>query len=109
MKTNYSATGFYPACVGHTGRLPGVDLVRSIAVLSILANHCIWILGRYHPQFLFECSRIGTDIFMLLSGCLIYRSVRSQSLSYAHFLRRRMLRIYPVYVVAFIATVVLYA
>jgi exopolysaccharide production protein ExoZ len=41
--------------------------------------------------------RIGTDLFMVLSGCLIYRSVRSKPLPYLVFLTRRLRRIYPVF------------
>jgi peptidoglycan/LPS O-acetylase OafA/YrhL len=78
-------------------RLPGADGIRVLALGAVFLNHSIYVLGEGQPQVAVECFRLGTDLFMILSGCLIHRSLRSKP-DYRAYLIRRFFRIYPVFI-----------
>ena len=78
--------------VGSESKLPGLDALRAIAVLSVMLFH----------QAVFPAGWIGVQVFFVLSGYLITRSLfrtRSAPLrSYlVSFYGRRSLRILPLY------------
>jgi peptidoglycan/LPS O-acetylase OafA/YrhL len=77
-------------------RFPGADSIRVLALVAVFLHHSISVLGRGQPHCLLECSRLGTDLFLILSGCLIHRSLRSRP-DYGAYLLRRFFRIYPVF------------
>lgn len=77
-------------------RLPGADSIRVLALLAVFLHHSISVLGAGQPHWFLECSRLGTDLFLILSGCLIHRSLRSRP-DYRAYLIRRFFRIYPAF------------
>lgn len=89
--------------------LGGLDGLRAIACLTVLAAHCI---GHFAPgstpngvaQILVQ----GMTIFFVLSGMLIYlpfvRAIAdgSEKVRVGRYARRRLMRIFPAYVVIFL-------
>ena len=87
-----SATGSAPAGASSLGFRPGLDGVRAIAVLAVIAYHlgAGWMRGGF----------LGVDLFMVLSGYLITSLLlleheRSGRVSLGAFWQRRARRILP--------------
>lgn len=92
-------------------RLPGLDLLRSIAIVWVMLFHS-FIVGGLGPNFewLSRFGWAGVDIFFVLSGFLIGTQVlrplqRGERLAYGEFYARRAWRILP----AFTVVLALYA
>jgi len=92
-------------------RLPGLDLLRSIAIVWVMLFHS-FIVGGLGPNFewLSRFGWAGVDIFFVLSGFLIGTQVlrplqRGERLAYGEFYARRAWRILP----AFAVVLALYA
>src|SRR5687767_8671146 len=92
-------------------RLPGLDLLRAIAVVWVMLFHS-FIVGGLGPDFewLSRFGWAGVDIFFVLSGFLIGTQVLRQlqqggGFSLAGFYARRAWRILP----AFAVVLALYA
>ncbi|MCE4557607.1 acyltransferase family protein [Roseateles cellulosilyticus] len=86
-------------------RLPGLDLLRSIAIVWVMLFHS-FLVGGLGPDWswLSRFGWAGVDIFFVLSGFLIgsqlLRSLqRGEPLSPRHFYWRRAWRILPAYLV----------
>jgi peptidoglycan/LPS O-acetylase OafA/YrhL len=86
-------------------RLPGLDLLRAVAILSVICTHA-WIAGGmgYGFGWIEEYGWMGVDLFFVLSGYLIGRQVlgefkREGRLDLRAFYRRRAYRILPAYLV----------
>ena len=86
-------------------RLPGLDLLRAIAVVWVMLFHS-FLVGGLGPDFrwLERYGWMGVDIFFVLSGFLICRQVlaplaRGERLSFGDFYARRAWRILPAFVV----------
>lgn len=86
-------------------RLPGLDLLRAIAIVWVMLFHS-YIVGGLGPHFawLSRYGWAGVDIFFVLSGFLIGCQVlrplqRGERLSFAGFYARRAWRIVPAFVV----------
>lgn len=86
-------------------RLPGLDLLRAIAILWVMLFHS-WVVGGLGPDFswLSRYGWMGVDIFFVLSGFLIGSQVlaplqRGERLDFKAFYRRRAYRILPVFAV----------
>lgn len=84
-------------------RLPGLDLLRSIAILWVMLFHS-FVVGGLGPSWswLSRYGWMGVDLFFVLSGFLIGTQVlkplaRGERLSFADFYWRRALRILPAY------------
>ncbi|MRD47962.1 acyltransferase [Caenimonas koreensis] len=84
-------------------RLPGLDLLRAIAVIWVMLFHS-FLVGGLGPHFewLSRFGWAGVDIFFVLSGFLIGSQVfralqREQRLSLASFYARRAWRIVPAF------------
>lgn len=94
-----------------TDRLPGLDLLRSIAIVWVMLFHS-FLLGGLGPDWswLSRFGWMGVDLFFVLSGFLIGTQVleplaRGARLSLRDFYARRALRILP----AYLAVLALYA
>ena len=82
---------------------------RGIAVALVFLVHYfaafgVWTRGTASEpigQFLWTIGNSGVDLFFVLSGYLIYSAVVKPRVDYAHFLRRRLQRIYPTFLVVF--------
>ena len=86
-------------------RLPGLDLLRAIAVIWVMLFHS-FLVGGLGPDFawLSRYGWMGVDIFFVLSGFLIGRQVlqplaRGEPLSLREFYVRRAFRILPAFAV----------
>ncbi|HEY0198749.1 MAG TPA: acyltransferase [Rhodanobacter sp.] len=86
-------------------RLPGLDLLRAIAIVWVMLFHS-YIVGGLGAGFgaLQEYGWVGVDIFFVLSGLLIGTQVlrplqRGETLSFGAFYARRAWRILPVFAV----------
>ena len=92
-------------------RLPGLDLLRAIAIVWVMLFHS-FIVGGLGPHFewLSHFGWAGVDIFFVLSGFLIGSQLlqplhRGERLSFSGFYARRAWRILP----AFAVVLMLYA
>jgi len=74
-----------------TGRLRVVDEVKGWAMLLVLIYHGGGALGLNNPLH----GEVGVDVFLIVSGFMLARG--AQDLSWAQFVQRRLLRIYPAY------------
>ena len=87
------------ACVN---RLPGLDLLRAIAIVWVMIFHSFLIDGWGHFGGIEKHGWMGVDLFFVLSGFLIGSQVlkplaEGKGLSFADFYLRRAFRILPVY------------
>jgi peptidoglycan/LPS O-acetylase OafA/YrhL len=89
--------------LSETTRLPGLDLLRSAAIVWVMLFHS-FLLGGLGPgwEWLSRFGWMGVDLFFVLSGFLIGVQVlaplaRGQRLSFADFYVRRAFRILPAY------------
>lgn len=85
-------------------RLPGLDLLRAIAIIWVMLFHS-FLLGGLGPtwSWLSRFGWMGVDLFFVLSGFLIGTQVFAQlsqgrKLSFGDFYLRRAFRILPAYV-----------
>ncbi len=86
-------------------RLPGLDLLRAIAIVWVMLFHS-YIVGGLGPHFgwLSRFGWMGVDMFFVLSGFLIGTQVlrplqRGERLSFGGFYARRAWRILPAFAV----------
>jgi peptidoglycan/LPS O-acetylase OafA/YrhL len=86
-------------------RLPGLDLLRAIAILWVMLFHS-WIVGGLGGPFqtVADYGWMGVDLFFVLSGYLIgYQLLkplsRGEPLHFVEFYRRRAYRILPVFLI----------
>ncbi len=93
--------------------MPALDGLRGLAVLLVLACHSAVVTGSIFQTTLnlvFGAGWVGVDLFFVLSGFLItgilYAS-RDSPVYYKSFFARRFLRIFPLYYVVVIITILL--
>jgi peptidoglycan/LPS O-acetylase OafA/YrhL len=84
-------------------RLPGLDLLRAIAIVWVLFTHA-WVAGGLNEHFawLGTYGWMGVDLFFVLSGYLIGGQLlgglrRDGRVDFVAFYRRRACRILPAY------------
>ncbi|WP_266182424.1 acyltransferase family protein [Dyella humicola] len=85
-------------------RLPGLDLLRAIAIVWVMIFHSYFVGGWGHFGGVEEYGWMGVDLFFVLSGYLIGSQLlkplaENQALSLADFYVRRAFRILPAYLV----------
>lgn len=92
-----------PHSISATGtRLPGLDLLRAIAIVWVMLYH-VSSYGVRLPAFI-EFGWMGVDLFFVLSGFLIGGQVLGpyalgERPRWGHFFLRRALRVLPAYLV----------
>jgi len=92
------------------GTIVSIQALRFAAAFMVVLFHAHVALVRGFPQHVpgqvdhaFEVGASGVHIFFVISGfVMVYTSIRSR-LTSASFLRRRLIRIYPIYWVVFCA------
>ena len=80
-------------------RFLGLEGVRALAILAVMVHHLAF-LGPEHPAWLLPGGFLGVDVFLVLSGFLITRSITEElrstnSFSFSRFAARRMWRLLP--------------
>lgn len=90
---------------GLMNRLPGLDVLRAIAIVWVMLFHS-WIVGGLNDPFnaLAQYGWMGVDLFFVLSGYLIgYQLLkplsRREPLRFGQFYLRRAFRILPAFLV----------
>lgn len=98
------------------GRIPALEGMRGLAVLLVFFVHYAaflepWISGSAIWaavwRSLFNGGRLGVELFFTISGFLIYGMLMRARLTPLEFLRRRVWRIYPVFLAVFVLYLVL--
>ena len=91
-------------------RIDALQALRALAAILVMLFH----LGGFLPQFLgeefagnaFAHGEAGVDIFFVISGFIIYYSVKARSeMGRRRFLEARFLRLYPIYWLVMIALI----
>jgi peptidoglycan/LPS O-acetylase OafA/YrhL len=82
-------------------RLPELDILRAVAICLVVFAHFPTLPSLYvDPAIKFWCATFGLSLFLFLSGFLLYRSNTIVTLSdVPRFYKKRVLRIYPLYVI----------
>ncbi|MFT4027082.1 MAG: acyltransferase [Novosphingobium sp.] len=86
-----------PVPASPSGRLPGLDILRGIAALCVLALHVEWIFG-LQPRA-FAKGYLAVDLFFMLSGYVMARTYEprlARGLTATAFLWARYRRLWPV-------------
>ncbi|MGI4896383.1 MAG: acyltransferase family protein, partial [Janthinobacterium lividum] len=89
--------------------MPTLTGLRWFAALAVFGYHSVVLLGgtaESGMRTLFDHGRVGVSFFFVLSGFIVTWAWRQDDGAWP-FLRRRLARIYPAYLVALIAAVVL--
>lgn len=93
-------------------RVLAMEGARGVAVALVFLVHYIGafaVWGDTHrlttvvSQSIWTLGHSGVDLFFVLSGYLIYGAAIKPSLRYGHFMKRRIQRIYPTFLVVFAA------
>jgi len=106
QKWKHKLGNWYETDLGPSRILP-MEGLRGLAIgLVFLCHFQIVILSRlsesFNSRFFLVMAQIGgtgVDLFFVLSGMLIYRAALKPGLKYGKFLRRRVVRIFPTFVV----------
>lgn len=86
--------------------LANLDILRAIAVLSVVVHHVFAVTGFHVPYFSEAGGFFGVQLFFIISGYLISESASKYPL--ATYAKHRFFRIFPAYWVAFIGVGLLY-
>lgn len=101
---------------GQADNVRPMEGLRGFAVLLVFLTHYAgmvepWIAGGTETariaSGLRHVGHAGVDLFFVLSGYLIYGSLMKRPQPFIGFMRRRIARIYPAFLVVFIAYVLL--
>lgn len=101
---------------GSSANLPAMEGTRGLAVVLVFLVHYTtmvhpWVTPGSVLEAFGESVHIlgsaGVDLFFILSGYLIYGSLMSRPQAFAPFIKRRIRRIYPAYLVVFVIYVAL--
>ena len=98
------------------GRIPSVEGVRALAATLVFLYH-MGSVRALSPEsgsvsaallsLLHTLGPLGTNCFLVISGCFVYGSLMHSTVSYSGFLWRRALRIYPLLLIVLSLYVVL--
>ena len=98
-------------------RMPELDGLRGLAILCVMLSHGVGVTGIFHYRsitdrfFAFFMVPLwgGVDLFFVLSGFLItgiLLRTKTQRNYFSYFYIRRMLRIFPIYYLALVSSLV---
>lgn len=97
----------------NSSELRGLQALRGLAALSVMLFHFRWNLNDVYPGVgdrLFGWGATGVDLFFLISGFVITLTMQRIPTGISgtiHFLRRRILRIFPAYYIILLFTFLL--
>ena len=92
------------------GRIASMEGARGLAIALVFFVHYRALFIDYVPEaslthgilvFLGNIGNSGVDLFFVLSGFLIYGAVIKKTVKFLTFMRRRVQRIYPTFLVVF--------
>lgn len=89
-------------------RFAALDLLRGVAALAIVTRHFPWADGQ---PIMLQRDYLGVDLFFVLSGFVIahaYGPALARGLRPDAFLVRRLVRLYPLYLLATLAAALLW-
>jgi peptidoglycan/LPS O-acetylase OafA/YrhL len=94
---------------GHEPRNPGLDVLRGLAIVAVVACHATSMYGVYEPLQVLQLGGKGVDLFFVLSGWLLGRQLILElrdtgSVRLGRFWVRRWLRTIPAYYAVLAAT-----
>jgi peptidoglycan/LPS O-acetylase OafA/YrhL len=84
-----------------------LDALRGVAALAVVVFHIPEMFGLPHQ----ESSSLAVDLFFILSGFVIEHAYGDQlrrEMSFAKFIKVRMIRLYPLYIVGLVAYVLFF-
>src|SRR5712691_10229237 len=96
-----------PANAGRLGYLPGLDGLRALAILTVVAFH----VGAFAHRSTLDGGFLGVQVFFVISGFLITALLveehdRNRRISLRAFYARRALRLFPALFATVAASVV---
>ncbi len=97
-------TSLAPSSVSGTGRVPALDGLRAVAIAAVILFH--------YKNSLFPGGFVGVDLFFVISGYVVTRSLRDEfastgGIAIGPFYVRRARRILPALLVAVAGTLIL--
>jgi exopolysaccharide production protein ExoZ len=82
-------------------KIESLQVLRAVAAAAVMFFHGTRMIEKSHGyMFLggfFEPGFAGVDLFFVISGFIIYHTTAGTGMSRGEFLRRRLIRIYPIY------------
>ncbi|MBI1838608.1 MAG: acyltransferase [Flavobacteriia bacterium] len=78
----------------NTQRINELDALRGVAAILVVLFHCS--MGRVEAKYGFVYGKTGVDLFFLISGFVIYKSIRENE-TLKSFMIKRFCRLYPTY------------
>jgi len=107
-----SLSKIFELSTSNTNRLTSMEGLRGLAVMLIFFPHFVsmfkpWIDKSSTTHMLFEqifsIGHMGVDLFFILSGYLIYGALIVKEKPFVPYMKRRIQRIYPTFIVVFLA------
>jgi exopolysaccharide production protein ExoZ len=80
--------------------MPSIQYLRGIAAMMVVYHHIAWQILKTNTHFDLPFSAVGAagvDVFFVISGFVMWICSRSSTLTAREFLRRRIVRIVPLY------------
>ncbi len=90
------------------GRIRAVEGTRALAAMLVFLFHfqdqqmlrpAQGVIGTPVSLLWQALGPLGTNCFLVISGCFVYRSLTQSSVSWSEFYRRRVFRLYPFYLI----------
>ncbi|WP_165799674.1 acyltransferase family protein [Sphingomonas oleivorans] len=84
-------------CIERPATLLSIQYLRGVAALMVVAYHALHQFSAGRQLGPAEMLQGGVDIFFVISGFIMWRTTERERLRPALFLRRRLIRIVPLY------------
>lgn len=120
-KSSVNKIDFFPASFNAPAIVPdkspankisSLQAMRAFAAISVMIFHGTQIInqefGYLFLDNIFMAGFTGVDVFFVLSGFIIYYTSSGKKLTRAAFIKKRFIRIYPVYWIVTILLIVSY-
>jgi peptidoglycan/LPS O-acetylase OafA/YrhL len=82
------------------------DVLRILGIVLILVYHMAGYINR--QEIISGFGNLGVMIMVFVSGCVLEYTYGKKKYTYIEFIRKRILRVYPVVIIAMILSVVVY-